>query len=167
MDMRVCHDCREKRGQIYPIDENVADEPPLHYYCRCNIEILTAMLAGTATTRGEEGADYYIAYHGHLPDYYITKEDARINYGYIPGKNTVAGKMPGKMIGGNIYENDNFHLPSEPGRIWYEADINYVSGRRNTERIVYSNDGLIFVTYDHYETFIEIIVLSEEEEEKI
>jgi hypothetical protein len=41
-------------------------------------------------------------------------------------------------------------------RIWYEADINYTSGYRGTERILYSNDGLIFVTYDHYQTFYEI-----------
>ncbi len=53
--------------------------------------------------------------------------------------------------------NSNKHLPTAYGRIWYEADINYVSGKRNRERIVWSNDGLIFVTYDHYRTFIEII----------
>lgn len=41
-------------------------------------------------------------------------------------------------------------------RIWYEADINYTGGFRNGHRIVYSNDGLIFVTYDHYNTFYEI-----------
>ena len=60
------------------------------------------------------------------------------------------------MIGGDIYENRNGKLPTENGRIWYEADINYSSGFRNTERILYSNDGLIFVTYDHYKTFYEI-----------
>ena len=38
-----------------------------------------------------------------------------------------------------------------------EADINYKRGKRNSERIVFSNDGLVFVTYDHYETFYEII----------
>ena len=43
------------------------------------------------------------------------------------------------------------------GRIWYEADINYKRGYRNTQRLLFSNDGLIFVTYDHYETFAEII----------
>ncbi len=42
-------------------------------------------------------------------------------------------------------------------RTGYEADINYVSGKRNSDRIVWSNDGLMFVTYDHYRTFIEII----------
>ena len=53
--------------------------------------------------------------------------------------------------------NSDGHLPQKPGRIWYEADINYTPGRRNLHRILWSNDGLIFVTYDHYETFYEII----------
>ena len=39
---------------------------------------------------------------------------------------------------------------------WYEADINYKDGFRNRERILYSNDGLIFVSYDHYQTFYEV-----------
>ena len=55
-----------------------------------------------------------------------------------------------------IYQNSNGHLPDSPDRIWYEADINYYSGKRNKHRILYSNDGLMFVTYDHYRTFYEI-----------
>ncbi len=61
------------------------------------------------------------------------------------------------MIGGSKYRNNNGHLPYAPGRIWYEADINYIDGKRNGQRIVWSNDGLVFVTYDHYKTFYEII----------
>lgn len=60
------------------------------------------------------------------------------------------------MIGGDQYYNDDLKLPSISGRIWYEADINYTGGSRNRQRILYSNDGLIFVTYDHYQTFYEI-----------
>jgi len=70
------------------------------------------------------------------------------------------------MLGGDEYDNGNNHLPNAPGRIWYEADINYTSGKRNKERILYSNDGLIFVTYDHYRTFIEIIKESNDENEE-
>ena len=60
------------------------------------------------------------------------------------------------MIFGDIYQNRNEHLPIAPNRIWYEADINYEFGYRGTQRIVFSNDGLIFVTYGHYHTFIEV-----------
>jgi hypothetical protein len=48
-------------------------------------------------------------------------------------------------------------LPEKNGRIWYEADINYSRGFHNSMRIVFSDDGLVFVTYDHYQTFYEII----------
>jgi len=48
------------------------------------------------------------------------------------------------------------YLIHTAGRIWYEADLNYIHGKRNGQRIVFSNDGLIFVTYDHYKTFYEI-----------
>ncbi|MBQ3085849.1 MAG: hypothetical protein IJC45_00790 [Clostridia bacterium] len=61
------------------------------------------------------------------------------------------------MIYNGVYNNSNGHLPQASGRIWYEADINYKVGPRNSQRIVWSNDGLVFVTYDHYETFYEII----------
>lgn len=64
--------------------------------------------------------------------------------------------MPGKMIGGDVYQNREEKLPIESGRIWYEANINYKDGFRNRERILYSNDGLIFVSYDHYQTFYEV-----------
>ena len=61
------------------------------------------------------------------------------------------------MIGGDIYKNLEGKLPDEDGRVWYEADINYTEGKRNRQRIVYSNDGLIFVTNDHLQTFYEIV----------
>ncbi len=90
-----------------------------------------------------------------LPDCYISKEEALKN-GWKPSK-WPSNFVPGKMIAGGIYKNRNEHLPQASGRIWYEADINYKSGKRNTQRILWSNDGLMFVTYDHYETFYEII----------
>nr|WP_156991320.1 ribonuclease domain-containing protein [Caproicibacter fermentans] len=61
------------------------------------------------------------------------------------------------MFTRGIYCNDNGHLPQASGRIRQEADINYYSGKRNGHRLLWSNDGLVFVTYDHYETFIEVI----------
>ena len=64
--------------------------------------------------------------------------------------------LPDKMIGGDIYKNKDGKLPNASGRVWYEADINYTEGYRNRERILYSSDGLMFATYDHYQTFYEI-----------
>lgn len=61
------------------------------------------------------------------------------------------------MVTMGTYQNMNGRLPDISGRIWYEADINYYEGKRNKHRLLWSNDGLIFVTYDHYETFYEIV----------
>lgn len=90
-----------------------------------------------------------------MPEYYITKNDL-IALGWKEGKKP-SKYAPGKMYSKGIYDNLDLHLPDAPGRIWYEADINYYEGRRNKHRVLWSNDGLIFVTYDHYETFYEII----------
>ena len=62
-----------------------------------------------------------------------------------------------------VYKNRNGHLPSALGREWFEADIDYDYGYRGTARIVFSNDGLIFVTFDHYNTFIEIVTEEDSE----
>ena len=91
-----------------------------------------------------------------LPDYYVTLQDAK-SFGYRPLLGNLADILPGKMITKGIYKNKNGHLPSASGRIWYEADINYDGGYRGDERIVFSNDGLVFVTYNHYLTFEEIV----------
>ena len=87
--------------------------------------------------------------------YYISKVDA-VNAGWVAWQGNLDEILPGKMIGGDVYQNREGKLPATNGRIWYEADINYVSGYRTKERILFSNDGLIFVTYDHYKTFYEI-----------
>lgn len=55
-----------------------------------------------------------------------------------------------------VYHNKEGRLPEKAGRVWQEADINYISGKRNSERILFSDDGLIFVSYDHCKTFIEV-----------
>ena len=98
----------------------------------------------------------WLYYKHKLPEYYITKAQAE-DLGWKKRKGNLEQVAPKKMIGGDDYQNDDRKLPSAPGRIWYEADISYTSGfRSNCDRILYSNDGLIFVTRDHYETFYEI-----------
>ena len=137
------------------LGDNCYIEPPLHPNCRCHIEPMKAVEAGYATKDGQYGADYWIKYVASLPKYYITKDEL-IALGWEWGKSP-AKFAPGKMLTRGIYQNRNAHLPQKPGRVWYEADINYYSGRRNGHRLLWSNDGLLFVTYDHYETFLEII----------
>ena len=94
-DFRRCLICAKMHGKIWLIFEIPNPNPPIHDNCRCKIEPMKTITAGTATTDGINGADWYIK--------------------------------------------------------------NYKSGKRNSQRIIWSNDGLIFVTYDHYETFYEIV----------
>ena len=56
-------------------------------------------------------------------------------------------------IGGSVFYNDDGKLPDAEGRTWHECDIDYDGGMRGPERIVWSTDGLIYYTPDHYETF--------------
>lgn len=149
-----CNACKEMHGKIYSYDDLPSPAPPLHPNCRCVIEPMLAVLVGLATKDGNSGADWWIRHFGSLPANYIT-ETALRKLGWDRG-DSPAKFAPGRMVTREIYWNRNGHLPQKPGRIWYEADINYYSGKRNGHRIVWSNDGLMFVTYDHYRTFIEV-----------
>ena len=155
LDLKTCIECRSRHGQIYRIDEVVDPAPPLHNNCRCDIMQMESIEAGNATKNEKDGADYWLKYFGKLPEYYVTKVEL-IKYGWSDGKK-LSKYAPGKMYFKGVYSNSDGHLPDALGRIWYEADINYYEGRRNRHRVLWSNDGLIFVTYDHYETFYEII----------
>ncbi len=153
-----CKLCVKQHGKI--VDVSIINNKiyvEAHRYCNCIYVPMRTILVGTATDLGVDGADMYLAYWGELPDYYITKAYAEDNkWSNILGNlNEV---LPGKMIGGGIYKNIDGKLPHKSGRIWYEADINYHGGYRNEQRILYSNDGLIFVSRDHYKTFYEIVV---------
>ncbi len=60
---------------------------------------------------------------------------------------------PGMSIGGSRFGDREGLLPDKEGRQYYECDIGYESGRRGAARLVYSDDGLVFYTGDHYKTF--------------
>lgn len=93
----------------------------------------------------------YLQTYGRLPDNFITKDEAR-KLGWDGG--SVEDYAPGYAIGGDKFGNREGALPTAKGRQYFECDID-TDGRnsRGAKRIVYSNDGLIFYTEDHYETF--------------
>ena len=153
----TCEECFSRNGKIHSYDDLIKiGEPQLHPNCRCFLERMRAIKAGTATERGTNGVDWWVKYLNELPDYYLTKEEAK-QAGWKDVLGNLAEAAPGCMIYGGIYQNRDHRLPERNGRGWYEADINYKSGYRNKQRVLFSNDGLIFVTYDHYKTFAEII----------
>ncbi|MCP9227930.1 hypothetical protein NMG90_21530 [Bacillus mycoides] len=119
---------------------------------------LEAAAKNTKFTKYPTGFDEvakYVKEHKKLPDNYITKDQAE-SLGWVNREGNLHKVAPGKSMGGDIFENRKKQLPDVPGRTWYEAVINYVSGFRGNDRIVYSSDGLIYKTSDHYKTFTEI-----------
>ena len=155
--LNTCQYCVEQHGKI--VDISVLENKKsvnAHPNCQCEYVPMRAKQAGTATDWGMDGADAYLFYFGRLPDYYVDKQTAQ-QAGWQTKSKKFSSVLPGKMLGGDIYANMDYKLPAASDRVWYEADINYVGGKRNRQRIIYSSDGLIFVTYDHYQTFYEII----------
>lgn len=93
----------------------------------------------------------YLYFYGELPDNYITKNEAR-DLGWEGG--SVEEVAPGKCIGGDRFGNREGQLPQANGRTWHECDIDTLGeNSRGAKRIVYSNDGLIYYTDDHYQSF--------------
>lgn len=97
----------------------------------------------------------YIFEHGELPDNFITKKEAQA-LGWDKYVNKVSDVAPGKSIGGDYFGNYEKQLPVVQGRKYYEADCYYFGGDRNEYRIIYSNDGHVWFTGDHYQTFTEL-----------
>ncbi|BBG60045.1 Ribonuclease precursor [Providencia rustigianii] len=90
-----------------------------------------------------------------LPAFYITKKQAR-EAGWDAKKGNLCDVLPGRAIGGDRFSNREKRLPMTDSRQWYEADINYRCGHRGADRLLYSSDGMIFVTTDHYKSFQQV-----------
>ena len=93
----------------------------------------------------------YIHTYGHLPDNFITKKDAQA-LGWLGG--SLEPYAPDKCIGGSRFGNYEGLLPEADGRTYTECDIDTLGAdSRGAKRIVFSNDGLIYYTEDHYKSF--------------
>ncbi|AXH64081.1 ribonuclease domain-containing protein [Providencia huaxiensis] len=90
-----------------------------------------------------------------LPAFYMTKKQAR-EAGWDAKKGNLCDVLPGRAIGGDRFSNREKGLPIAQGRQWFEADINYRCGHRGADRLLYSSDGMIFVTHDHYKSFTQV-----------
>ena len=154
-DEKRCQRCREEEGKIIAVSQKNNYRVASHPYCRCYLQLMTVIEAGYATKDGFDGADYWLYYKRKLPDNYITKKEAN-KAGWRSDKKNLSEVCPGKLIGNAVYYNNEGKLPHKSGRIWYEADFDYFDETRGANRILYSNDGLIFVSYDHAQTFYEL-----------
>ncbi|GAB6108124.1 ribonuclease domain-containing protein [Fusibacter bizertensis] len=122
-------------------------------------ETTTAETTNIETTIDESSYYYkvndvalYLHTFGHLPPNYITKDEAK-EMGWVSEKGNLWDVADGRVIGGDYFGNYEGNLPEASGRKYYECDVNYGGGYRDANRIVFSNDGLIYYTDDHYKTF--------------
>ena len=92
----------------------------------------------------------YVKTNKKLPEYYLTKGEAR-NQGWVASQGNLCDVLPGKAIGGDKFTNREKTLPAE--NQYFEADVNYECGRRNADRIVFTKNGEVWLTKNHYKSF--------------
>lgn len=134
----------EEIPETEPEEAPAADEKPV-------TEEVSAAIDENGSYDDRESVALYIHTYGKLPPNYITKAEAE-DLGWEGG--SVEKYAPGKCIGGSRFGNYEGLLPKKSGRQYYECDIGTLGkNSRGAERIVYSNDGLVYYTGDHYESF--------------
>ncbi|MBO6166169.1 MAG: ribonuclease [Eubacterium sp.] len=102
---------------------------------------------GTYTSK--EDVALYIHQYGELPSNFITKKEAK-KLGWSGG--SLEKYAPGKSIGGDTFGNREGILPDYG--TYHECDIDTKGKKeRGAKRIVYSDDGRVYYTGDHYESF--------------
>lgn len=133
-------------SQSVSVEQKATDK---QYNTQGNDSKLKLDIDGSYTDKEHVAA--YINQFKKLPNNYITKGEAK-KLGWKT-KGTLDKVAPGKSIGGDRYGNYEGLLPKKDKRTWKECDIDYVKGNRNAKRIVFSNDGLIYYTGNHYKSF--------------
>lgn len=134
----------QKEAQAGDEEAGLEEDEPL------SLEEESEIVEDGACSSKEEVAQYLFLY-GHLPPNFITKKEAQ-ELGWEGG--SLEPFAPGKCIGGSRFGNYEGLLPEKEGRFYTECDIDTLGAdRRGAKRIVFSNDGLIYYTEDHYESF--------------
>ncbi len=134
-----------------PASEADAEEAPEAEAEPAPEEPEDAPLPEDGSYTSKEEVALYIHQYGRLPDNFITKKEAEA-LGWPGGD--LEPYAPGKCIGGSRFGNYEGILPAKEGRSYTECDIDTLGkSKRGAKRIVFSNDGLIYYTEDHYESF--------------
>ena len=135
--------------EAYPNGDGDIDNPQQQI-----TEVEDARVAyGEAYTDPDEVALYLHSFE-ELPPNFVTKKEAG-QQGWDAGED-LSKILPGCSIGGDRFGNFEGLLPEASGRQYYECDVNYTGGHRGAERLVFSSDGLIYYTEDHYESYTQL-----------
>lgn len=98
----------------------------------------------------EKNVIIYVKRNHKLPPHYLTKSEAK-SQGWVASQGNLCEVLPGKAIGGDKFSNREKTLPT--GNQYFEADVNYNCGRRNADRIVFTKNGEVWLTKNHYKSF--------------
>ena len=101
-------------------------------------------------------AAYLLKYH-ELPVNYISLNEAK-SLGFDPTEDNMGEVAPEFTIGGGVFKNREKLLPEDDFRTWNECDVDTVNGKRGTHRLVYSSDGLVYLTRDKHKSFVRVEV---------
>lgn len=134
------------------IKEHINKEEDINTEEDIEIEENTETISEDGSYTSKEDVALFIHSYKKLPKNFITKKEASA-LGWEASKANLWDISHEKSIGGDRFGNREKLLPTKEGRQYYECDIDYQGGYRGPERIVYSNDGLIYYTKDHYESF--------------
>ncbi|MDC9595837.1 ribonuclease domain-containing protein [Xenorhabdus anantnagensis] len=94
----------------------------------------------------------YINKRHRLPPFYIQRGKA-FQLGWDPKKRNLCDVAPGKAIGGDRYNRHDHKLPQKPNRTWFEANVDYQCGQGSKAKLIYSSDGLVYLTDNQYKRF--------------
>ncbi len=143
----------ETTSETITSETSISEYPETETVTESSIEQLSVEKDGRYTT--PEDVAEYIHTFGTLPSNFITKKEAQ-KLGWDNKKGNLWEVTDQMSIGGDYFGNYEGLLPEADGRKYTECDVNYEGGYRGSERIIFSNDGLIFYTDDHYESFTQL-----------
>ena len=129
------------------VDEEIAEESETVVEDTVEVSVIKD---GSYTS--PEDVALYIYTYGTLPENFITKREAEA-LGWVSKEGNLHEVAPGMSIGGDRFGNYEQSLPDGN---YKECDVNYEGGYRGDERLVYSDEGAIYYTDDHYETFTQL-----------
>lgn len=98
----------------------------------------------------KEEVALYLHLYDELPPNYLTKDEANA-LGWDAEKGNLWEVTDKMSIGGDRFSNREGLLPED--KTYFECDIDYQGGYRGAKRLVYSDDGWIYFTADHYDRF--------------